>query len=106
MVNDKTKGESTVCFWYFLPNSRPPVDENLFYKGVDKSAVHGARLSQTSSLTEPLLGAPAQDGDTISGTQAGPSQSAASHREERPPYVFKTGNDLLALTRNHNVNIG
>ncbi|KAF7973642.1 hypothetical protein HWV62_14718 [Athelia sp. TMB] len=89
VVNDKTKGELAVCFWYYLLNSRPLVDENLFYKGVDKSAVHGARLSQTSSLTEPLLSAPAQDGDT-SGTQAGPSQSAAPHKEERPPYVFKT----------------
>ncbi len=29
------------------------MDENLFYKGVDKSSVHGARLSQSHSLAEP-----------------------------------------------------
>jgi hypothetical protein len=31
------------------------VDENLFYKGVDKSAVHGARLSQTQAVSDLLL---------------------------------------------------
>ena len=29
------------------------VDENLFYKGVDKSAVHGARLHHTHAETAP-----------------------------------------------------
>lgn len=37
----------------FVVNEKTKVDENLFYKGVDKSSVHGARLHQTHSLTEP-----------------------------------------------------
>ena len=47
------------------------VDENLFYKGVDKSAVHGARLHQTHSLSDPSEVVPEQERD--------PSQ---------PPYPF------------------
>ena len=34
-------------------NEKTKVDETLFYKGVDKSSVHGARLHQTHSLSEP-----------------------------------------------------
>ena len=41
-----------------------PVDENLFYKGVDKSIVHGARLHQPHS-TETAPGEPAQASDPI-----------------------------------------
>ena len=58
--------------------------ENLFYKGVDKRAVHVARLSQTSSGS-----------DT---TQAEENTDTA-----RPPYPFKNGDTLLALSRRHNV---
>lgn len=39
------------------------VDENLFYKGVDKSAVHGARLNQTHSLSDPSESVPEQERD-------------------------------------------
>lgn len=79
------------------------MDENLFYKGVDKSAVHGARRSQTSSLSEPLLGAPPMEG-AEQAPHSGPDHlREETPGEERPPYPFKSGNDLLALTRNHNV---
>lgn len=63
------------------------VDENLFYKGVDKSAVHGARLHQTYSV---------EKGDVI------PTQPKANDPGQ-PPYPFESGNSLLALTRKHNV---
>lgn len=81
------------------------MDENLFYKGVDKSAVHGARLHQTHSLPEPLLDAtspPTSGSDTQSQTQdqsANPNPVDPGH----PPYPFESGNSLLALTRKHNV---
>ena len=39
------------------------VDENLFYKGVDKKVVHGARLHQTHSLSDPTPGAPPPPAD-------------------------------------------
>jgi hypothetical protein len=63
------------------------VDENLFYKGVDKSVVHGARLHQTHNAAE---------GDHT------PTQPAAND-PGHPPYPFESGNSLLALTRKHNV---
>lgn len=40
------------------------VDENLFYKGVDKSIVHGARLHQSHS-SEHTPGAPPEAPDPI-----------------------------------------
>jgi hypothetical protein len=64
-----------------------PVDENLFYKGVDKSTVHGARLHQTHN---------AEKGDAI---PAQPKANDPGH----PPYPFDSGNSLLALTKKHNV---
>lgn len=76
----------------------PPVDENLFYKGVDKSAVHGARLHQTHSLSEPLL-----DDTPPSGSQ-GKKPSPETMAPE-VPYPFESGNSLLALTKKHNVRI-
>lgn len=79
------------------------VDENLFYKGVDKRAVHGARLHQSHSLTEPgdtpVIGSTATTGQPAS--EAGSTSS--SDKEEHPPYPFESGNTLLALTKKHNV---
>lgn len=71
-------------------NEKTKVDENLFYKGVDKALVPSSRLQQ-HSLTEPVHG------------DEGASGHAAAHDESLPPYAFKTGADLLALTRKHNV---
>ncbi|KAH8093733.1 L-serine ammonia-lyase [Cristinia sonorae] len=66
----------------FVVNDKTKVDENLFYKGVDKRVVHGARLAQTHSMTDPISDAP-------------PSPT-------QPPYPFTSGDSLLALTRKHN----
>ena len=75
VVNEKTKGERDTFTIFPVHLGRDPhvviVDENLFYKGVDKSAVHGARLHQPSSPSDP-----ASDG---AGQAADPIQ---------PPYPF------------------
>lgn len=73
----------------FVVNEKTKVDENLFYKGVDKSVVHGARLHQTHNAAE---------GDQ---TQDQPATNDPGH----PPYPFESGNSLLALTRKHNLTI-
>ncbi|KIJ62054.1 hypothetical protein HYDPIDRAFT_115229 [Hydnomerulius pinastri MD-312] len=73
----------------FVVNEKTKVDENLFYKGVDKSAVHGARLHQTHNVEE---------GDA---TPAQPKGDDPGH----PPYPFESGNSLLALTEKHNLTI-
>ncbi|KAG1791690.1 serine dehydratase alpha chain-domain-containing protein [Suillus plorans] len=73
----------------FVVNEKTKIDENLFYKGVDKSAVHGARLHQTHNAIE---------GDQ---TPAQPAANDPGH----PPYPFESGNSLLALTRKHNLTI-
>ena len=74
----------------FVVNEKTKVDENLFYKGVDKTLVPSARLHQ-HSLSEPLHGE--NDG----------SEADLAHDDNLPPYAFKTGADLLSLTRTHNV---
>lgn len=72
----------------FVVNEKTKVDENLFYKGVDKSVVHGARLHQTHQ---------AEQGDPI--------HSSKDDDPGHPPYPFDSGNSLLAITRKHNLTI-
>jgi hypothetical protein len=67
------------------------VDENLFYKGVDKTKVHGARLYQHHHITDQP-----QDISSSNG-----SENDVDSME--PPYPFDTGNTLLSLTKKHNV---
>ncbi len=67
------------------------MDENLFYKGVDKTKVHGARLHQHHTITDRP-----QDISSPNG-----SENDVDPME--PPYPFDTGNTLLALTKKHNV---
>ncbi|KAE9406185.1 L-serine ammonia-lyase [Gymnopus androsaceus JB14] len=78
----------------FVVNEKTKVDENLFYKGVDKSIVPPARLHQTHSLSEPDL-----------TPVIGPSSSSVHDEEAGPPYPFESGNSLLALTQKHNMTI-
>lgn len=58
--------------------------ENLFYKGVDKRAVHVARLSKTTS--------------GVDSTQV-EKDTDPTHL----PYPFKSGDTLLALSHRYNV---
>ena len=73
------------------------VDENLFYKSVDKSAVHDARLFQTHGLSESL------SDNVPSGSPA--KKSSRETMAPEVPYPFESGNTLLALTKKHNVRI-
>ena len=60
--------------------------ENLFYKGVDKRAVHVARLSKTAGVTDA-------------------AQVEKDTDPTHPPYPFKSGDTLLALSHRHNVGV-
>lgn len=68
------------------------VDENLFYKGVDKHKVEPARLVQQ----------PGQQKYEPSDSDS-PSNHNASSDPTLPTYAFHSGDSLLALTRKHNV---
>lgn len=61
------------------------VDENMFYKSVDKSVVHTARLQQSLGISEP--------------------QDAPQASMDQPPYPFESGDTLLALSKKHNVTL-
>ncbi|KAF7356793.1 L-serine ammonia-lyase [Mycena venus] len=79
----------------FVVNEKTKVDENLFYMGVDKKAVHAARLHQVHAPPE-------GDPDTVT-PPAGLSsaEKATSDPEEDSP----EGNSLLELTKKHNMTI-
>lgn len=79
----------------FVVNDKTKVDENLFYKGVDKNVVHGARLQQTHSLSDPTPSV----GPTLEDIEI--TQSDV----QGPPYPFESGSSLLALTKKHNMTI-
>ncbi|KAG7093856.1 hypothetical protein E1B28_007494 [Marasmius oreades] len=81
----------------FVVNEKTKVDENLFYKGVDKNDVHGARLQQTHSLSDPTPIA----GPALEGSENIP----ISNNAQGPPFPFESGSSLLALTKKHNMTI-
>ncbi|KAF9078109.1 L-serine ammonia-lyase [Rhodocollybia butyracea] len=88
----------------FVVNEKTKVDENLFYKGVDKSVVPPARLQQTHSLSEPdLNSAPSVLTEPSSSTSN--DNAAPNMVDVGPPYPFESGNSLLALTQKHNMTI-
>ena len=74
------------------------MDENLFYKGVDKTKVHGARLHQSHLAPEPV-------DKQMSSVEGIPSRDDVQTvtDKQQPPYPFDSGKSLLALTRKHNV---
>ena len=74
------------------------VDENLFYKGVDKTKVHGARLHQSHLPSEPVD----KQTSSVEGIPSRDDVETAIEKQQ-PPYPFDSGKSLLALTRKHNV---
>lgn len=72
----------------FVVNEKTKVGENLYYKGVDKRSVHGARLHRRVHT----------NGNPVAGQKL-PAD------KEQPPYPFKSGDNLLNLTRAHNLTI-
>lgn len=84
VVNEKTKGE--------FPSSRKAVaylllvDENLYYMGIDKNKVDPARRSQV------------HDADAVDDVEY-------SGNASQPPYLFKSGDTLLAMAKNNNASV-
>ncbi|KAN0137136.1 Serine dehydratase alpha chain domain containing protein [Lactarius tabidus] len=72
----------------FVVNEKTKVGENLYYKGIDKRSVHGARLHQRVHA----------NGSPVAGQKLPVDK-------EQPPYPFKSGDNLLNLTRVHNMTI-
>jgi hypothetical protein len=70
------------------------VDENLFYKGVDKSHIEPSRLAPAL----PSHGLPIEAPEA----QQGVASTSASDSDP-PPYLFESGASLLQLTEEHNV---
>ena len=62
------------------------MDENLYYKGINKSNVDPYRLSQQYN----------EDSEN-------PRPTATKAHE--PPYLFKSGETLLAMTEKYNVRV-
>ncbi|KAJ7695149.1 serine dehydratase alpha chain-domain-containing protein [Mycena rosella] len=90
----------------FVVNDKTKVDENLFYKGVDKKAVHGARLHQIHPPLDPGVSAVAASASDSTSVEESADQSSTEPQEELgPPYPFSSGNTLLELTKKHNMTI-
>ncbi|KAG5337577.1 hypothetical protein C0989_009302 [Termitomyces sp. Mn162] len=83
----------------FVVNEKTKVDENMFYKAINKRAVHDSRLQQSHSLPNPAVAPSATStSDTNSSKTAKGLQSAVD-------YPFFSGDSLLALTKKHNLTI-
>ncbi|KAF8325870.1 serine dehydratase alpha chain-domain-containing protein [Cantharellus anzutake] len=89
----------------FVVNEKTKVDENLFYKGVDKSQVSLSRLSQNHGLgSTPLLGAPGSE-DAVKDGKSSLSESETRAKTAQPSYLFHSGASLLSMARKHNLTI-
>ncbi|KAF5383731.1 hypothetical protein D9615_003688 [Tricholomella constricta] len=89
----------------FVVNEKTKVDENMFYKGIDKRTVHEARLHQSQSFSEPSDHAHSTDSSQSAPSSHGTSSSGDTSAANHPPYPFSSGDSLLALTRKHNMTI-
>ncbi|GLB43453.1 putative L-serine ammonia-lyase [Lyophyllum shimeji] len=89
----------------FVVNEKTKVDENMFYKGIDKRTVHEARLHQSHSFSDPAdtSSAIASSGTAASATDTTPDGNKLDSGQ--PPYPFYSGDSLLALTKKHNMTI-
>ncbi|KDE08401.1 hypothetical protein MVLG_01437 [Microbotryum lychnidis-dioicae p1A1 Lamole] len=86
----------------FVVNDQTKIDENLYYRAVKKKSASSARREQTHGL------------ETDSKTQALPAPGQESSAEEdgprptgpkQPPFLFRNGTELLAMTKRHNLTI-
>lgn len=100
MRRRKVRSRILYCVHIHTDKGTYVVDENLFYKGVDKRAVPAARLQQSHSLAEPHQDTPQRDDSASSGTTALNSNGTD---EVQPFHPFTSGDSLLSLTRKHNV---
>ncbi|KAJ7257865.1 L-serine ammonia-lyase [Mycena haematopus] len=95
----------------FVVNDKTKVDENLFYMGVDKKAVHAARLHQVHAPPEGEQSAAAVSEPPSSASLSAEQPSSELDPElqepgpEVIPYPFSSGNSLLQLTKKHNMTI-
>lgn len=79
-------GVTSVGGGFVVNEKTKTAGENLFYKGVDKRTVHVARLSRSTSGMD---------------TNQVEKDTDPTH----PPYPFKSGDTLLALSHRHNVGV-
>ncbi|QRW03096.1 hypothetical protein RhiLY_02095 [Ceratobasidium sp. AG-Ba] len=84
----------------FVVNEKTKIDENLFYKGVYKSKVDPARLSQTHGQDTLSLAPPGEE----SSFQEQADDSRGEFQSQ-PPYLFHDGASLLAMSRKYNKTI-
>ncbi|KAF8318724.1 L-serine ammonia-lyase [Clavulina sp. PMI_390] len=84
----------------FVVNEKTKVDENLFYKGVDKKGVDIGRLSLTHGAELGALPPPGSEAENTSS-----NTDEASQREVKPRYLFHNAASLLAMTKRHNLTI-
>ncbi|KAK7030601.1 serine dehydratase alpha chain-domain-containing protein [Favolaschia claudopus] len=93
----------------FVVNDKTKVDENLFYMGVDKKAVHAARLHQVHAPPEgehPHAAVSETNSSTASmESSATDLQEDIESGLDTIPYPFSSGNSLLELTKKHNMTI-
>jgi hypothetical protein len=73
------------------------VDENLYYRAINKDKTSHARRDQTHGLDDVALPLP----DDQSGSA--PKPPTEGEKLKQPPFLFRNGQGLLNMTRENNV---
>ena len=79
----------------FIANERTQVDENLFYRAIDKGSAGPARRQQNQPSID-ALPSPSDDGY---------KDEAATQKTTEPPHRFRNARELVQLSKRHNLTI-
>lgn len=86
------------------------MDENLYYRSINKDDTSPARRDQTHGLS--TLGLPSPSTSTSSDSNESTSSASSKKKEKeklkeklkiQPPFLFRNAKGLLAMTKSHNV---
>ncbi|GAA5977814.1 hypothetical protein JCM11641_006081 [Rhodosporidiobolus odoratus] len=89
----------------FVVNERTQVDENLFYRSINKSTVDHARLDQTHGI-DTALSAGSEEAILLPAVGDPKALAAGEGRKpETPQFLFRDAAGLLKMTQKHNLTI-
>jgi hypothetical protein len=92
----------------FVVNQRTQVDENLFYRAINKKEASPARRDQTHGIVQdgPQIAPPQEallDDEPESENTEEEEPDSQQAKNKQPPFLFHNAQSLETLTKRHNV---
>lgn len=88
----------------FVVNERTQVDENLYFRSINKEDASEARRDQAHGLGNKALPS-LTDGTDSSSAESKSTSQPKPEKSGQPPFLFRNAAGLLAMTKKHNVRL-